>query len=77
MFFSKMFLRNLSRRTYSSLPSLNALTSEEKMLKEVVGKFAKEQLAPKVAMMDEKELLDPSILKGLFDQGVLFRSLWV
>jgi hypothetical protein len=66
--------RILSRRVYSSLPSLNTLTSEEMMLKEVVGKFARDQLAPKVAMMDEKELLDPSILKGLFDQGILICS---
>ena len=36
-----------------------------------VQKFAKEQLAPKVAEMDEKELLDPAILKGLFDQGLM------
>ena len=60
----------LSRRMFSSIPSLSTLTQEEKMLKEVVGKFARDQLAPKVAMMDEKELLDPSILKGLFDQGI-------
>ena len=37
----------------------------------LVQKFAREQLAPKVAEMDEKELLDKSILKGLFDQGLM------
>lgn len=63
--------RIISRRTYSSISSLSTLTQEEQMLKEAVGKFARDQLAPKVAMMDEKELLDPSILKGLFDQGIM------
>jgi alkylation response protein AidB-like acyl-CoA dehydrogenase len=38
---------------------------------EIVQKFAKEQLAPKVQEMDEKELLDSGILKGLFDQGLM------
>ena len=36
-----------------------------------VQKFSKEQLAPKVQEMDEKELLDKSILQGLFDQGLM------
>lgn len=40
------------------------------MLKQTVEKFAREQVQPKVAEMDEKEQLDPSILKGLFEQGV-------
>jgi hypothetical protein len=35
-----------------------------------VAKFANEQVKPKVRAMDEAELLDKSILKGLFDQGV-------
>ena len=42
------------------------------MLKESVAKFAKEQIGPKVKEMDEKELLDKSILQQLFDQGVMF-----
>jgi short/branched chain acyl-CoA dehydrogenase len=36
-----------------------------------VAKFAVEQVKPKVAEMDEKELLDRTVLKGLFDQGLM------
>lgn len=35
-----------------------------------MAKFAKDVVAPKVFEMDEKELLDKSILQGLFDNGV-------
>ncbi|RKO84255.1 acyl-CoA dehydrogenase/oxidase [Blyttiomyces helicus] len=41
------------------------------MLKDAVAKFANEQVRPKVQEMDEKELLDKTILKGLFDQGLM------
>lgn len=41
------------------------------MLKEAVNKFAIEQIKPKVSQMDEQELLDPLVLKGLFDQGLM------
>lgn len=41
------------------------------MFKESVGKFARETLTPKVHAMDEAELLDPSILRGLFAQGLM------
>jgi hypothetical protein len=37
-----------------------------------VSKFAKEKVAPKVAEMDENEKLDPSLIKDLFDQGVVW-----
>ncbi|KAI9341124.1 acyl-CoA dehydrogenase/oxidase [Obelidium mucronatum] len=36
-----------------------------------VAKFANEQVRPKVRAMDEAELLDKSVLKGLFDQGLM------
>ena len=35
-----------------------------------VRKFATEVVAPKVSEMDEKEQMDPEIIKALFDQGV-------
>lgn len=41
------------------------------MLKEAVRKFAIEQVQPKVSQMDEAELLDKTVLKGLFDQGLM------
>lgn len=36
----------------------------------IVTKFAQERVAPLVQEMDEKEELDQSIIKGLFEQGV-------
>ncbi|KAI9291290.1 acyl-CoA dehydrogenase NM domain-like protein, partial [Neoconidiobolus thromboides FSU 785] len=53
------------------LNSLYTLTEEEMMLKESVSKFANEVVKPKVAQMDETETLDPSILKALFDNGLM------
>jgi len=41
------------------------------MLRESVANFAKQKILPKVQEMDEKEKLDPEILKGLFEQGIM------
>lgn len=35
-----------------------------------VQRFAQDVVAPKVREMDENEMMDPSIIKGLFEQGV-------
>ncbi len=35
-----------------------------------VQRFATDVVKPKVREMDEKEMMDPSIIKGLFEQGV-------
>ncbi|BGO90709.1 hypothetical protein NBRC10512_000649 [Rhodotorula toruloides] len=51
--------------------SLYSLTEEERMLKDVVKKFADEVVAPKVIEMDENEKMDPEIIKGLFEQGLM------
>ncbi|RKP06036.1 acyl-CoA dehydrogenase/oxidase [Thamnocephalis sphaerospora] len=55
----------------SSLPSLYTLTEEEQMLRDTVARFSAEQVQPKVSEMDEKEKLDPAVLKGLFDHGFM------
>lgn len=51
--------------------SLAKLTDEEEMLREAVRKFAQEVVAPKVQAMDEAEKMDPEIIKGLFEQGLM------
>jgi hypothetical protein len=68
-----MFRLLNNKRLFSSLriPSLSTLTPEEHALKEAVQKFSIQQLQPKVQEMDEQELLNPSILKGLFEQGFM------
>ena len=35
-----------------------------------VKRFAQDVVAPKVREMDENEMMDPSVVKGLFEQGV-------
>jgi hypothetical protein len=35
-----------------------------------VKRFAHDVVAPKVREMDENEMMDPSVIKGLFEQGV-------
>jgi len=65
---------------------LDVFTEEEQMLREAgmlpqnicltsdlvpeVRRFAVDVVGPKVREMDEKESMDPSIIKSLFEQGV-------
>ncbi|EIN10163.1 mitochondrial acyl-CoA dehydrogenase [Punctularia strigosozonata HHB-11173 SS5] len=47
------------------------LTDEEQMLRESVSRFATEVVGPKVREMDEQEMMDPEIIRGLFEQGLM------
>ncbi|KAI7852404.1 acyl-CoA dehydrogenase/oxidase [Circinella umbellata] len=51
--------------------SLQTFTEEELMLKDVVSKFANDVIKPKVLQMDEAEVMDKSVVQGLFDQGLM------
>ncbi|SAM86310.1 probable acyl-CoA dehydrogenase short-branched chain precursor [Ustilago bromivora] len=51
--------------------SLAKFTEEEEMLREAVQRFAQDNVAPKVEAMDEAEKMDPEIIKGLFEQGLM------
>lgn len=50
---------------------LTLLNEEEAMLQSSVRQFAREQIAPRVRAMDESATLDPNILKGLFQLGLM------
>lgn len=50
--------------------SLFSFTEEEIMIRDLTTKFAQEQIAPKVFEMDENELMDKDVIKGLFSNGV-------
>ncbi|CDH57980.1 acyl-oxidase [Lichtheimia corymbifera JMRC:FSU:9682] len=71
--------RALPKRTFThsaiarnAIPaSLQTFTEEELMLKESVARFAQDVIKPKVNEMDETEHMDASIIKGLFDQGLM------
>ncbi|CEH17564.1 acyl-oxidase [Ceraceosorus bombacis] len=51
--------------------SLSKLSEEEEMLREAVQRFAQDVVAPKVEAMEENEKMDPEIIKGLFEQGLM------
>ncbi|KAG2191933.1 hypothetical protein INT46_011854 [Mucor plumbeus] len=68
----RTFTQSAISRNAAGLPtSLQAFTEEELMLKDAVSRFAQEVVKPKVSQMDETEKLDASVLKGLFDQGLM------
>ncbi|KAL0949109.1 hypothetical protein HGRIS_009196 [Hohenbuehelia grisea] len=56
---------------HASLPSLHTFTEEEQMLRDAVRKFATDVVGPKVREMDENEMMDPSVISGLFEQGLM------
>lgn len=41
------------------------------MMADMVSKFATEQIGPKVRDMDEAETMDPAVVEGLFEQGIM------
>jgi alkylation response protein AidB-like acyl-CoA dehydrogenase len=53
------------------IPPLSELTEEERLFQSSVLKYARERIGPKVAAMDEAAALDPSLLPGLFELGVM------
>ncbi|KAB5594624.1 hypothetical protein CTheo_1946 [Ceratobasidium theobromae] len=57
--------------THSGPSSLYKFTEEENMLRDVVSRYAREVVAPKVREMDEAEKMDPAIVKGLFENGLM------
>jgi alkylation response protein AidB-like acyl-CoA dehydrogenase len=51
--------------------ALTVLSDDEKMFRESVLGFARERVAPRVSEMDEKSVMDKSIIDGLFELGVM------
>nr|XP_046189581.1 short/branched chain specific acyl-CoA dehydrogenase, mitochondrial-like [Oncorhynchus gorbuscha] len=54
-----------------SYPPLQTYSEEEGMMRDAVNKFAQERLAPFVSKMDENSLMDPEVIKSLFEQGLM------
>lgn len=50
---------------------LTDLTEDEITFRDAVFGWAKDVIGPKVAEMDEKAALDPAILQGVFDMGLM------
>ena len=53
------------------MTALTTLSEEERLLSESVLGFARERVAPHVARMDEEGKLDPSLVPGLFEMGLM------
>jgi alkylation response protein AidB-like acyl-CoA dehydrogenase len=51
--------------------ALTTLSEEERLLSDSVLAFARERVAPHVARMDEESRLEPSLLTGLFEMGLM------
>ncbi|KAI9507682.1 acyl-CoA oxidase [Russula earlei] len=65
---SKAFSTTSAWRTINSL---HTFSEEEDLLRESVRRFAQDVVGPKVREMDENELMDSSVVKGLFEQGLM------
>lgn len=52
-------------------PALTQLDEEQRLFRDSVLGFARERIAPLVHSMDEKATLDPTLLPGLFELGVM------
>jgi alkylation response protein AidB-like acyl-CoA dehydrogenase len=50
---------------------ITSLTPDEQILRDTVRRFAQEQIAPLVGEMDEKQKLEPGILRQLFEMGLM------
>ncbi|EAU84495.1 acyl-CoA oxidase [Coprinopsis cinerea okayama7 len=68
---SRTFATTRCVRSETRPTSLDAFTEEETMLREAVRRFAVDVVGPKVREMDENEQMDPAIIKGLYEQGLM------
>jgi butyryl-CoA dehydrogenase len=55
----------------SARPALTDLTEQERMFQEAVRDFAAAEVAPKVMEMDRRAQIDPSLIEGLFEMGLM------
>lgn len=55
----------------AAMPPLTHLTDDEKMMKETVAKLAQEQIAPLVKKMDAEHKFDASVIKAVFENGLM------
>lgn len=61
----------MSSDATGAIQPLTFLTDDEKVMKETVAKFAQEIVAPLVKKMDLEHKFDPSIIKAVFENGLM------
>jgi alkylation response protein AidB-like acyl-CoA dehydrogenase len=54
-----------------TVPALTTLSEEELLLRDSVFGFARERVAPHVARMDQESRLEPSLLREMFQMGLM------
>nr|XP_019004028.1 acyl-CoA oxidase [Kwoniella mangroviensis CBS 8507]OCF67489.1 acyl-CoA oxidase [Kwoniella mangroviensis CBS 8507] len=64
-------VQEITRPAIDTPLSLWSFTEEENMLRETVRRFAEDVIGPKVSKMDEEEKMDPEVIQGLFDNGLM------
>ncbi|WWD05073.1 hypothetical protein V865_003144 [Kwoniella europaea PYCC6329] len=64
-------VQEITRPAIDTPLSLWNFTEEENMLRETVRRFAEDVIGPKVSKMDEEEKMDPEVIQGLFDNGLM------
>ncbi len=57
--------------TLARAPSLTTIAEDEAMFRDAVREFAESEVAPRVAPMDAEERIDPELVSGLFELGVM------
>ncbi|KAJ2779997.1 hypothetical protein H4R18_003697 [Coemansia javaensis] len=60
-----------SAQRRGDIPSLHTLSDDEAMMRDVVARFARDVVQPKVSEMDENETMDPAVVRGLFEAGLM------
>lgn len=70
---ARTFVSTARRSDISQLTPtpITHFSETENMLREQVAKFAHDHILPKVREMDEAEKMDPSIIKQLYEQGIM------
>lgn len=64
-------ITRISRRVHAPIHARSfaiIASDSERMLRDTLSLYAKSVIQPKVSEMDEKGVMDPSIVKSLFEQ---------
>jgi len=61
----------MSSGATGAIQPLTFLTDDERMMKETVAKLAQEQISPFVKKMDQEHKFDPSVIKAVFENGLM------
>ncbi|KAJ1960719.1 hypothetical protein GGI12_003649, partial [Dipsacomyces acuminosporus] len=68
---SKFSTTSAAKAEGAGLSSLHTFSEDEQMMRDVVSRFAREVVQPKVSEMDENEVMDPAVIHGLFETGLM------